>query len=165
MDEQAPAIIPNVLCRCASLADLAVVPMGMDGLDEAVFSTLETTVSHDGDAWWLFSATCRTCGQNWMVAADTRIYDDYFMKRIGTQEAHEIVAGHWPADFITYERVLRIGRTLSKPCEFADPFDNSLVWTAEDLRKERPDISSSEIAYLLGITPSEVAALDKARLP
>lgn len=49
-------------CCCHSLADLAVVPMGGDGLDERVFATLEKICDHGGDLWWLYLSKCSACG-------------------------------------------------------------------------------------------------------
>ena len=147
-------------CCCRSLSDLAVVPMGGDGQDERVFATLDITLSHGADLWWLYMSKCSACEQEWLVAQDERIYDNYYLKRLGPTEAQEITDGdHWPDDFITYERVLKLGRTLSQPWTFLDPRSPSLVWTAEDLMKERPDITVEEIAYLLAIEPKAAARL------
>ena len=147
-------------CRCHSLPDLAIVPMGGDGTDEEVFASLETTHQHSPDLWWLYSSKCRTCGQDWLVAQDERIYDNYYLKRLSPSEAQDIArAERWPVDFITYERILRLGRTLSQPWTFEDPASPSLVWTAEDLVKERPDITVEEIADLLAIEPEAAARL------
>lgn len=134
--------------------------MGGDGLDERVFESLERTRDHGGDQWWLYLSRCSVCSQDWLVAQDERIYDNYYLKRLGPAEAREIVeANCWPEDFMTYERVLRLGRTLSKAWSFFDPCSPSLVWTAEDLRKERPDITVEEIAYLLAMEPEALARL------
>jgi hypothetical protein len=97
---------------------------------------------------------------NWLVAQDDRIYDNYYMKRLTPTGAQEITeADRWPDDFITYERVLRFGRTLSQPWTFLDPRSPSLVWTAQDLLKERPGITVNEIAYLLAIEPEAARRL------
>ena len=151
---------PHKQCECASIRDLAAIPMGGDGLDERVFATVENVRDHGGDLWWLHLSKCSVCGQNWMVAQEERIFDEYFLRRLDDAEARQISAeGRWPAEFLTYERVLKIGRTLSQPCIFADALSPSLVWTVEDLRKERPDITVDEIAHLLGVTPKNAARL------
>ncbi len=147
-------------CYCSSLADLAVVPMGCEGLDEKVFLSLETVREHGGKAWWLYLSKCRVCSQGWLVAQDDRIYDDFFMRRVSPAEAQGIIhGGSWPDDFMTYERVLSTGRRLSRPCEFLDPLDPSLISTAGDLRSERPDIAAEEIGYLLGLNSDEATRL------
>lgn len=129
-------------------------------MDERVFETLERTRDHGGDLWWLYLSKCRACGQDWLVAQYERIYDNFYLKRISLIEARGIAEDdRWPDEFITYERVLRLGRTLSQPWTFLDPRSPALVWTAEDLLKERPDITVDEIAYLLAIEPKAAARL------
>jgi hypothetical protein len=148
-------------CCCASLPDLAVVPMGGDGLDERVFATLEIVVNQGGDLWWLYLSECSACGQNWMVAQEERIFDEYLLRRLAVAEAQQIISEQrWPTEFMTYESVLRIGRTLSQGhVIFADALAHSLVWTAQDLRKERANITVEEIAHLLDVSPEHAARL------
>lgn len=148
---------PSLKCECITLPDVAVVPMGGEGLDVRVFATLHRVREHGDPQWWLYLSTCDACGQNWLVAQEERIFDDYFLKRLGAAEAGQIVAGGpWPAEFTTYERVLTVGHALSHPCRFVDPLAANLVWTVQDLRKERPEIMSDEIARLLCVTSAEV---------
>jgi hypothetical protein len=147
-------------CCCRSLPNLAVVPMGGDGQDERVFATLNNIRDHSATLWWLYLSKCSACEQDWLVAQDDRIYDNYYLKRLNSDEAQDIVeAVRWPDDFISYERVLRLGRTLSQPWTFLDPQSPALIATAEDLRKERPEITADEIAYLLGIKLKAAARL------
>jgi len=153
-------LTPIKSCECLSLRDLAVVPMGGDGLDERVFATVRRVCDHGGQQWWLYLAKCASCGQYWMVAQEERIFDDYFLRRLDSIIAIKIVTSReWPSEFLTYELVLTVGRKLSQPCRFMDALAPSLVWTAADLRKERPDISVEEIAYLMGITPAHAVRL------
>ena len=98
-----------------------------------------------------------------MVAQEERIFDEYFLRRLDDATARQIsVEGRWPAEFLTYERVLKIGRTLSQPCIFFDALSSALVWTVKDLRNERPEITVDEIAYLLGVTSKNVNRLLEA---
>lgn len=134
--------------------------MGGDGQDERVFATLSNIRDHSADLWWLYLSRCSACEQDWLVAQDDRIYDNYYLKRLDPADSRDITNGaRWPDDFITYERVLRLGRTLSQPWTFLDPRSPALVCTAEDLMKERPDITVDEIAYLLAIEPKAAARL------
>jgi hypothetical protein len=135
--------------------------MGGDGLDERVFATVENVVDHGGDAWWLHLSQCRACGQHWMIAQEERIFDEHFLRRLNVDEANRIsINGEWPTEFLSYERVLKTGHTLRiRPCVFLERLSPSLVWTAEDLRKERPDISSEEIGLLPGVTPAHAKRL------
>ena len=145
-DTQPPA------CACASLSDLAAVPMGGDGLDERVFATIDNICDHGGDLWWLHLSKCHACDQHWMIAQEERIFDEYFLRRVSGDVAENILNNIWPDEFITYERVLKVGHTFAKPCIFLDPLAGSLVWSAEDLRKARPEITVEEVARLLGVT-------------
>ena len=147
-------------CCCKSLPDLAVVPMGGDGLDERVFASLDQILAHGGDQWWLYISSCQVCSQSWMIAQDERIYDNFYLRRLSPSVCREIVENaHWPDEFLTYEQVLRLGRTMSRPVTFLDPRSPALVCTAEDLRRERARISLEEISYLLAIPVSDAANL------
>jgi hypothetical protein len=151
MDEGGPAVAAP--CLCATLPDLALVPMGGDGLDERVFATVEHVCDHGGALWWLYLSKCGACGQNWMIAQEERIYDINFLSRLSSAEADAITAeGRWPDAFLTYERVLRIGRAMSHPWTYLERLSPALVVSAADLRRERADISVEEIADLLGVT-------------
>lgn len=140
------------LCVCGSLSDLAHVPMGGDGLDEKFLATVSEINSYGQPKWWLWLGKCSTCKQDWLVAQDERIFDEYFLKKLTFEQAHEIThSNQWPQEFLTYENVLRLGGTMSTHCRFLERTSPSLVWTAEELLTERPNITTSEIAALLGI--------------
>lgn len=154
---------PYKQCECPTIRDLAAIPMGGDGLDERLFATFGRVTDHGGDLWWLHLSKCNTCGQHWMIAQEERIFDEYFLRRLSASDAHNIISeGFWPAEFLTYERVLKVGRELSQPCRFLEALSPSLVWTAKDLRKERPSITLEEIADLVGVTPKHAALLVSA---
>jgi hypothetical protein len=135
--------------------------MGGDGLDERVFATVENVIDHGGDAWWLHLSQCRACGQHWMIAQEERIFDEHFLRRLTVDEANRISAqAEWPVEFLTYERVLKTGHALGiRPCIFLERISPSLVWTAEDLRRERPDMAVKEISLLLGVTEEQAKRL------
>jgi hypothetical protein len=99
-------------CCCPELDDLAVIGMGdPDGLDDRMVSTFDRVEDHGGEQWWLYASTCSVCGQNWMVAQDERIHDNYVLKRIDAAVMQKIVqSSHWPQDFLRYEDVLRLER-------------------------------------------------------
>jgi len=147
-------------CHCISLSDLAVVPMGGDGMDERVFSTIDRVKDHGGDQWWLNLSVCNSCGQHWMIAQDERINDNFYLRRLDVITAEAIRdQSKWPDEFLTYEQVLMLGIKMSTPCVFLDPRSPALVYTANDLRRERPDISVEEIAHLLAISAADAAHL------
>jgi hypothetical protein len=144
---------------CERFPDLAVVPMGGEGLDERTFASFEHICDHSAKLWWLSISRCTLCGQNWMVAAEERIYDDYFLRRVSVTETNEAIEHRWPNDFLTYESVLKVGSTLSNPCMFMDPRDKCLARTVAELRNERADITPEEIALLFGIPPKSAKRL------
>ena len=158
------ALRPQLKCECVTLADIAVVPMGMDGLDKRFFATIERVADYGSDKWWLCCARCCACGQRWMLAQEGRIYDDYFLKRLSHEEVQNIIDRHqWPTEFDTYEKVLDLGSRLSKPCRFVDPLSAELTDTARDLLVCRPEIPVERLAKLLGINADHVQALLTAR--
>ena len=96
-----------------------------------------------------------------MIAQEERIFDEHFLRRLSVDEANRIsVNANWPVEFLSYESVLKTGHALHiRPCVFLERLAWSLVCTAEDLRKERPDISVEEIAFLLGVTATQAKRL------
>jgi len=101
-----------------------------------------------------------------MIAQDERIHDNFYLKRVSEQAAQDIVDhSRWPPDFMTYEQVLRLGRESGRIAIFADDHSPALVETAADLRRERPDISAQEIAYVLAISVKAAARLLKGLRP
>ena len=147
-------------CCCNVLVDLAVIPMGGNGLDELVFASFETVHRHGGAQWWLSVSTCQICLQDWMIAQDERIYDNYYIQRITAETKRDIIEWDlWPDDFLTYEKVLRLGRSQSRDFKFADPTSPALVTTILDLRQARPDISVEEMADLLQISVPHIVGL------
>lgn len=144
---------PDQTCLCSGLPDETHIPMGCDDLDLQFFATVKEVKVHGGSQWWLYSAKCDSCGQNWLVAQEERIFDEYFLIKLCLQDAELIVNGNiWPKPFQTYADVLRRGHKAGLYCGvFFDDLAASLVWSVEDLRGERPDISVQEMADLLGI--------------
>jgi hypothetical protein len=96
-----------------------------------------------------------------MIAQEERIFDEHFLRRLTVDEANRISAqAEWPVEFLTYERVLKTGHALGiRPCIFLERISPSLVWTAEDLRRERPDMAVKEISLLLGVTEEQAKRL------
>ncbi len=134
--------------------------MGGDGLDEKLLATLQQVKNHGRDKWWLYLGKCSSCHQDWLVAQEERIFDEHFLKRLTGEEAMAIVkADRWPEEFFTYENVLRTGGKLARHCQFIDYAAASLVWSAEDLKRERPEITTEEIAELLGIDKTRAKAV------
>lgn len=149
-------------CECLSLRNLDVIRMGGDFYSEQVFAHFDPIMDYGQEKWWLYISHCRTCAQDWMIAQDDRIYDNFYLRRIPPSTRKTIEEGsQWPDEFLTYEQVLRLGRTTGEVWTFLNPRSPALIATAEDLRCERPDISFDEIAYLLAISVPDAARLLK----
>ncbi|MDR6146980.1 hypothetical protein QE363_002773 [Sphingomonas sp. SORGH_AS870] len=140
-------------CLCASLPDIAHIPMGdHQGHDERFLATVQELTSPGDPQWWRYLGQCRACTQYWLVAQEERIFDEHLLARINEAEAARILtANAWPERFATYEDVLRIARSLATPCCFLEPMADSLISTIKDLRRDRPDIRVEEVAELLGL--------------
>jgi hypothetical protein len=156
------ALDPNLKCLCPAVPDLAIIAMGGDRLDLRFFATVREIQRHGGDLWWLYLSRCEVCGQNWMLAQEERIYDDYLLKRLTTGEAEATISdGRWPSDFLTYESVLEIARRLGSTASFVDPRSPALIVSVRDLKVSRVGITATEIAKLLGIEEAHAIELMK----
>jgi hypothetical protein len=158
---------PKKPCYCSELEDLAVIGMGdSEGLDERVFATLDRIHDHDGEQCWLYVATCNVCAQNWMIAQEERIHDNYCVKRLDPETVKGIINhSRWPDDFLRYEQVLRLGRQSGQVARFLDPRSPALIDTANDLRRERPEISLEDIAFALAISVPQAMRLFREPSP
>ncbi len=144
-------------CECPVIR--TVVPMSSDLYFEKVFGSMERVIEYGPEKWWLYISRCKACGTNWLIAQDDRIYDDFFLTLISDADVVEARSGRWPDQFQTYEAVLALGRQTRNPPRFFDPMAASLIWTVEDLLKERPSIRVEEIAELLGLSNEHAAKL------
>ena len=146
-------------CECSTLSYFAVVGMGdSEGRDQRIFATLEEVAKHGGDAWWLYASRCSACGQEWMVAQDERIHENFYLKRLTDAEMKAIAQqGAWPPDFLRFEDVIRLGPEHKQVARFFDT--NDLTDTVKELMEARSDISASEIAYLFVVSEREAERL------
>ena len=95
-----------------------------------------------------------------MIAQDERIHDNFLLKRVNATVMERIVqASDWPNDFVRFEQVLRLERESGKVASFLNPRDPALVYTVADLRRERPDISIEDVAFVLAISKESAAHL------
>lgn len=142
----------SLLCRCVTLANVAVVEMGSPGNE---LGTIEGRRSRGEPWWWLWCGECSRCGQWWLVAQEERQNDVSCLRRLDTDEVNALMQDDvWPADFDRYESLLRLGRDAGVMFRFADPGQaSSLRWTIADLAKARPGIRVSELASLLNLEP------------
>ncbi|WP_298327337.1 hypothetical protein [Asticcacaulis sp.] len=148
---------PALMCECPAVADEDVIAMGGNGRDGRFFASVSECAMPGDDLWWLWLGKCQTCHTDWLIAQEERIYDDFFVARLTSEQADLIRNnGQWPQRWLTYEDVLRTGRALSRPCRFVEYIAPSLLWTVEELRRARPDITVAEMSEFLGIEESHV---------
>ena len=146
-------------CECSNLGDFAVVPMGdCEGFDARVFSTVEHVVDHGGDQWWLYASHCSNCGQDWLIAREDRIHDNYYLERLSPEEMRGITEqNEWPPKFLQIEEILRLGPDHGEVAIFLNPDD--LTDTVKELIEARQTISLKEVAYLFALQENEAQRL------
>jgi hypothetical protein len=143
-------------CACHELAELAVVPMGFDGLDDRVFATLDRRAAFGEEKWWLSVSRCRVCDQSWLIGSDDRIHDNYCLKRINVETYRSIIErSKWPEDFQLYEQILRLCVEGGAVAMFLDPYEPVLILTAKELVAARPEITVGEIAFALNLDKNQ----------
>ena len=138
-------------CECPTLRERSTVPIGYGGEDFR--RNVETLTRAGPPRWWLECLRCKVCGQAWLSATDMRVNDAHFLVRLGEEAVARLLGkGEWPADFDTYESVLRCGREFGIHWEYAAPLESKeLYWSVVDLAQARPGIKLTELAALLPI--------------
>jgi hypothetical protein len=130
----------------------------IDGLDDRVFSTVKRVVDHGSPQWWLHASRCSSCGQDWMVAQEERVHDNFYLKRLDPDEMRRLLErNEWPADFMAFEDVIRLGPDNQQVCQFLNTDD--LTDTVKELMEAREDISSDEVAYLFCLSERDAERL------
>jgi hypothetical protein len=148
-------------CECLILPNMVVIDEGSEHWQH-VFETLNEIKRYGESRWWLSLNQCKYCSQYWLVAQESRINDIDLFKRIENSVADNIIHNDiWPKCFETFAKLLAIGKHNNRLARFDDPFAFSLVITIQDLKVENPDISMTEIAYLLNLDDSHVRELCK----
>jgi hypothetical protein len=145
-------------CSCVTLAKVAVVDMGSRG-DE--MATIEERRSRGEPWWWLWCGECSRCGQWWLVGQEERQNDVFCLRRLDAPEVKELLDKDvWPADFDSYESLLRLGCDAGKAVRFVNPEEaSSLRSTIADVAKARPGIQVSELCTLLNLEPDTARTL------
>ena len=117
--------------------------------------------------WWLYAAKCQLCEQPWLVAQEERQNDVILLHRLSSAELASIANdGPWPDTFDLYETLLRLGRAAGHSVSWPDPLgDSSLEWTIADLARQRPGITTEELAELLELDVETTETIaERARL-
>jgi hypothetical protein len=145
-------------CRCAALSEITGISFGSE---DGWFDQLETRATFGEQRWWLDARQCARCGQPWLIASDTRVYDYRHLRRIEQSTFDAIVDdGSWPDCFPTYADVLDAGKTAGLSVAYFDPMASlELYYSIADLALERPGILVSRIAHLLPVSPRDAVAL------
>ena len=140
----------NYNCFCHRLRNVDVVSMGSDKHD---YLKLFRCIKHRGEPYcWLYLSKCDTCNQYWLVAEETRHNDNFIIKRLLFEDVEQIEnCNNWPRKFETFEELLKISTEMGHTVRYPSLYASSLLYSVEDLRNERPDITSGEISSLLNI--------------
>ena len=154
-------MVEQANCECATLGEFAVVGMGdSEGRDERVLATIGRVVDHGGDQWWLYASRCSVCAQNWMIAQDERIHDNYYLRRLSSDQMRTIVEqGKWPPQFLRFEDVIKLGPDNNQVAHFIDP--NDLTDTVKELIEARDELTPASVAYLFCLSERRAAKLIK----
>ena len=147
-------------CSCLKIRDIDVINMGSDS-DECMNSFV--VLKHRNPPfWWLYLSKCTVCNTHWLVGQEERQNDVFCLKRLNSNEIHEIlIENKWPNCFDTCEYLLRLGKTFCKQARFVDPFNSSLIYTVIDLATERPFISVLEISELINVDKNIATELSR----
>ncbi len=150
--------LQDTTCLCSKMLNLADI-----GIFEAQrILDLQSELKRYGPSkWWLSCRRCNECEQTWLVGEEARINDVIFFKRIDQDTTSKIVKSYtWPNLFMTYEELLRLGKTRGRSVWYEDP-ENSmeLIYTIIDIAKERPDIHAYEFTEFLPIDIQTANAL------
>ena len=143
--------VSDLACRCMTVPNVAVLGMGEES--ERVLGTIERRRARGNPFWWLWCGECIHCGQWWLIAQEERQNDVFCLRRLGDAEVRLLQENDiWPADFDSYETLLRLALKAGWSVRFADPENaKSLRWTIADLAKARPGLKVSDLAQLLNL--------------
>lgn len=138
-------------CTCLQVRNIDVIDMGSSEAG-GFFDTLEESKRRGEPYRWLSLYQCQECHQWWLVASEQRHNDLYCLRRLLTDEAHEILqADRWPTYFDKFETLLRLGLETGRRILWKNPLEPSLAWMIADLAREKPGIYITEIAELLSL--------------
>ena len=138
-------------CCCMQLSDIAIVDMGEES--HKYFINFKEVKKRGDPFWWLSVYQCQVCKQSWLVGQEERQNDVFCLYRIAPNVMEDIIGNsQWPTIFDHYEALLRFGIEAGRSARFIDPLNSSSIrWTISDLAKDKPGISTSEIAELLNL--------------
>jgi hypothetical protein len=95
------------------------------GRHEPYFATFDEKVRRGVPWWWLSIDRCRVCGQWWLVAAEERHNDVFYLGRMTDEQATAAVeAGCWPSDFDRYDSLFALWTRIGPRSPLEDPTEN-----------------------------------------
>ena len=149
-------------CECITIANIDISALGSER-ELLIFNSLEEIKSHGDPYWWLSLCRCKICHQNWLVAQETRHYDENCYKRLNQGIAEEILhTNNWPPYFKKYEELLLLCKTTGRKVMYVDPINSiELFYTISDLAKENPNIKILRIMELLNLDAETASILCK----
>lgn len=146
------------MCMCEIYGDLVVEDISDAGLAVG----LDEVKSYGPQLWWLSIGRCRFCGQHWVWGRDDRVHDVSAMRKIDATEADRLLhSRRMPVHFTKYRDILELAVNEDLAARFSDP--SELGTTVDELLKESPELSNSDLSRLLHISTDEVQRLTAER--
>lgn len=147
-------------CHCIEISDLAVIDMGNESNE--LLETINRILDRGEPYWWLYLSKCESCNQYWLVGQEERHNDVFCLYRLNNFQSEDIINNkNWPVLFNDYTFLLSMGYKAGKSVRFVDPINSSLLNTIEDLAREQPQITLSEISKLLNLDADITLSLAK----
>lgn len=151
-------------CECITVADFDILDEGDERWRHVRDSIFLVIVKNpDQPNWQLLLGKCKQCSQYWLIAEEFSINDIELLKRLDNAVADKIIQkNEWPEHFKTLEELLAIGKLNDRSVRFVDYVARGLIEAVQELKKDRPNITLAEIAFLLNIDEVRAQALCKS---
>lgn len=139
-------------CECIACPDEYVLAMGSEEW-EHIEQSFQEVKKHAPSKRSL--CQCSKCSQYWLMAYNTLALDVDYLKRLNNLDAENIIINdEWLKYFEKLEELITLARGNGYYMTDVDEFEWS--YYVEELKKERPSITSFEIASLLGATEEQI---------
>lgn len=145
-------------CECLAYPDEYVLAMGSEEWEHTEES-FQDIKKHEPS--WRRLCLCSKCNQYWLMAYDEIAFDVDYLKRLNNFDAENIIINdQWPKYFEKLEELITLARDFGHSFICIGDYV-PLIYCVEELKKERPSITSSEIASLLGATEEQITNILK----
>lgn len=110
---------------------------------------------------WVVYFSVSNMRTNWLVASDNWVNNRNVLHRLDTMLIDKILThNEWPTLLQSYNKLLSIGKIKMGGPKFYAPYDAyALQMAVQQLKREQPDITYAEMAYLFNIKTSQVRFL------